>query len=91
MQHDFDPPVLLAPLRRGVRGKRVGFAAAFRGGTRAIANLAVDDALRRLGARQRQLEIRRELQIVADRLVVGVADDLNLSRLILQRRGDAVE
>jgi len=36
MQHDLDPPVLLAAFRRGVHGYRIGLAAAFGGGARAI-------------------------------------------------------
>ena len=82
-EHDFDPPVRSRP--SGVALVAIGSASALSLGASAARHrrAGADDRAGFLGARRRELEIRREGD-GADRLVVGIADHPHRTGLLLQ-------
>ena len=85
-----DAPVFLTPLGRRVRRQRLGIGAAHGGEARGIAIGGHDQRHRLLRTRLGEREVGGEAN-GADRLVVGVAEDLDAAGLGFQGAADAFQ
>src|SRR5438093_709739 len=84
------PSSALAALRSRVRRDRVGVGPAFGCQARRVSDGTSKDLAGGIGARHRELEIRREGN-GANWFIVGITDYFDRARLFFQRQPDTVE